>query len=435
MIRLAFRLLAGYRTVKWALVDQAMISGVNFLTGILLARYLGLEEFGRYVLAWMVVMFVNGIQNAAIISPMMSIGPKQPKDEAPAYYGAIIVQQLILCFAVFALVYMGVRSSAVVFPDWRVEGFALPLASVAFALQLQDFLRRYFFTRGRPLAAFANDAIRYLGQIAVLIWLFLSIGDSMDSATVLWVVAVMAAIAVVCGALIVGRLEMNAETLIATTIRHWHYSKWLMVSILVQWVSGSLFTIFPGAILGATAVGAMRAAQNLMAVTHIFTLGMENIVPVRAAEHFHTGGKKALWGYLKRATLFGGITTAVVGAVAAIAPNYWLSLVFGDQYAGYGFLLRWWAIIYLMNYLALPLHSGLRAIEDTRSIFRTYLWTALFSLIAAYPMVEYFGLNGAMSAMFVLVIIMQCLLIAAALRNKIIFIGYQNRDKKPRDDG
>ncbi len=84
IIQLAARLLARYSHVNWALADQTMVSGVNFLTGILLARYLGVEEFGRFTLAWMAVLFVNGIQHAAINSPMMSIGPKQPEAEAPA---------------------------------------------------------------------------------------------------------------------------------------------------------------------------------------------------------------------------------------------------------------------------------------------------------------------------------------------------------------
>ena len=34
------------QTINWALADQAMLSGINFLTGILLARYLGITEFG-----------------------------------------------------------------------------------------------------------------------------------------------------------------------------------------------------------------------------------------------------------------------------------------------------------------------------------------------------------------------------------------------------
>ena len=37
MMQRAARLLARYSYINWALADQAMVSGVNFLTGILLA--------------------------------------------------------------------------------------------------------------------------------------------------------------------------------------------------------------------------------------------------------------------------------------------------------------------------------------------------------------------------------------------------------------
>ena len=85
-----------------------MVSGVNFLTGILLARYLGIEEFGRFTLAWMAVLFVNSIQHAMIVSPMMSIGPKQPEAETPAYFGAVVAQQVCFSGVMFFLLFAGV---------------------------------------------------------------------------------------------------------------------------------------------------------------------------------------------------------------------------------------------------------------------------------------------------------------------------------------
>ena len=53
MIARATRQLGRYRHINWALADQGVVSGINFLTGIMLARFLGLEEFGRFTLAWM----------------------------------------------------------------------------------------------------------------------------------------------------------------------------------------------------------------------------------------------------------------------------------------------------------------------------------------------------------------------------------------------
>ncbi len=63
--------------ISWAILDQGMVSAVNFLTGILLARHLGVEEFGRFTLVWMLVLFMSSFQLALIVSPMLSIGPKR----------------------------------------------------------------------------------------------------------------------------------------------------------------------------------------------------------------------------------------------------------------------------------------------------------------------------------------------------------------------
>ena len=126
-----------------------MVSGVNFTTGILLARYLVLEEFGRFTPAWLAMLFVNAIQHPGIISPLMSIGPKQTAQDEPAYYGAIAAQQLIFGAVVFTLVLGGVAAAAAMFSDCGgIGGLALPLTCAAFAIQAQDFLRRHFFALG-----------------------------------------------------------------------------------------------------------------------------------------------------------------------------------------------------------------------------------------------------------------------------------------------
>src|ERR1700677_2281945 len=79
------------RRAKWALADQVIVSGSNFLSNILLARILGIEEFGRYVLAWTIVLFVQGLQCSTVSSAMLSIGPKLDAEEARSYFGAIFV--------------------------------------------------------------------------------------------------------------------------------------------------------------------------------------------------------------------------------------------------------------------------------------------------------------------------------------------------------
>ena len=61
----------------WPVADQAVVSGTNFLTNVMLIRFMGLREFGVFALAWMSILFVNSLQNALIVAPMMSISAQQ----------------------------------------------------------------------------------------------------------------------------------------------------------------------------------------------------------------------------------------------------------------------------------------------------------------------------------------------------------------------
>ena len=130
-----------------ALADQAMVSGVNFLVGILLARLLGVAGYGRFVLAFSVVFFLNSIQMALILAPMMVLGAKKNQDEQPAYFGSVLMQQI--CFAVFSfLLILGGGSVLVqLVPKWHVGNLLIPLAAVAVGFQTQEFFRRYCFTQ------------------------------------------------------------------------------------------------------------------------------------------------------------------------------------------------------------------------------------------------------------------------------------------------
>jgi len=122
----------------WALTDQSVVSATNFLTNVMLARFMGLREFGIFVLAWMSVLFVNSLQTALIVAPMMSIGPKQEVKDRPSYFGAVVFQEFVLVTLCFVLVFVAVKTSSRIFPHADLRHLALPLAVSAFAYQMQS---------------------------------------------------------------------------------------------------------------------------------------------------------------------------------------------------------------------------------------------------------------------------------------------------------
>src|SRR5271154_5499504 len=92
----------------FALTDQAIVSGSNFLTTMILARGLSLAEFGKYSLLWMVILFGANIQMASIIAPMMSIGPIQKRISESSYLGSIFSFQIAFVAAFTLLLAAGV---------------------------------------------------------------------------------------------------------------------------------------------------------------------------------------------------------------------------------------------------------------------------------------------------------------------------------------
>lgn len=404
------------RGVRWALLDQGLVSGVNFLTGVLLARLLGVEGYGVFSLAWMAVLFLNGIQTALIISPMMSIGAKE-EGGAPEYFAAVLLQQAVLAGISFVLVLLGARLSIAWFPEWRIASLGLPLALCSAGFQLQDFVRRYFFTVERMVAAFANDVVSYMGQLLGLVVLA-SVG-LLDAAGALWVIAGTSLLAALVGLAGFGRLCLRLATTREVARRHWRFSRWLVASALMQWTSWNFFVVAGATQLGPLAAGAMRATQNIIGVTHILFQGLANVVPVQAAKALHQGGAHRLRRYLVRVAAWGGGATAGLCLIAGVGAEFWLQLFYGTEYLDYAFVLRWWAASYLLIFFGVPLTSGLRALENTRPMFVAYCVITVFSLALAVPAVKLLGLHGAMAGMLVSQLLLQGIL-ASSLRRRLL---------------
>lgn len=395
MIQLIFSFIWKHNHINWAIADQIIVSGVNFLTGILVARFLGIEEFGRFTLIWMIVLFVNSIQMAMIISPMMSIAPKQAEKDLSYYFGAIASQQFIFSIIFLTIIIVGMKLSIYFYPEWHIDELVVPVSMAAFFFQLQDFIRRVFFVQGRQVAAFLNDALSYLGQLLLII--YFSFQNDFNIEIVLWVISITSALAVIVGILLFGRVSWSYETFVAAARRHWKSARWLTGSALLQWLSGNLFILAAASILGATAVGALKAAQNIMAIVHVFFQALENIVPIHAGRYLHEEGKAAMLRYLVKVSLWGGVATLMISLFVSVLPELLLTVIFGKDYQGYGYVLQLYAVIYLIAFFALPLRIGLRAMEKTSPLFFAYILMAIFSLISAKPIVQEFGLYGVLA--------------------------------------
>ncbi|PWC62804.1 hypothetical protein TSH7_09050 [Azospirillum sp. TSH7] len=381
--------------LSWALVDQAVASGANFLTIVILARQLGVEGFGLFMLAWLVLLFFRSLQGGLIIAPMMSIGPKQEPQRRDAYYGVVLACQLVLVVGGSAFILCGAWVIALMAPGAIPTQIAVPLAAACAGDQLQEFARRLFFSQDRPRLAVLVDVTTY-GSRTLLLLLF---GGGTELA--LWFVFLSALPGMGVTLYGLAGLRLTAAAMREFLPRQWRFARWTVGAALLEWGSGHLIVMVAGGVLGTAAVGAIRATTNIFAPVQVLIQALNNVVPVRAAALLAEGGERPLVRYLTRVTALSGAVCLAILAVGTGFPAHILLLLYGPGYEQYAHLVYWWVAIYAAGFLQFPLSAALSAIELTRPFFLSILCEAAFGIVSAWVLPHWFGLDGTMFGILV----------------------------------
>ncbi|MEM7037807.1 MAG: MATE family efflux transporter [Bacteroidota bacterium] len=372
-----FRASGGY------FVDQAMVSGGNFALTLVLARQLGVEGFGLFSLGWMGVLFVNSLQQAFVLTPMLSLHATADK----GYLNALARIQALLAFAPVVLVLPALPF----FPEADHRLLLLAVAVASFGHQLYDFSRKALLVRSALRPVQLLDAAVLLSQLALV--------GGLHFAGILTPITVLFGLGMaftLCAALPFFQLLQTcpATDMKALVGRHWNYGRWLGATALLQWFSGNFFILTGGALLGTAAMGAIRMAQTLTGLLNVLLLAFENFVPVRAANVMAADGFPAMRRYLGQMSWKGAALFLPVLALTALFAQPIVSLAFGAEYLPFAYVLRGFCLLYALVFVGTMLRYFYRTTGDTREIFFAYVISTVVSLFLATPVVSSMGLIG-----------------------------------------
>ena len=288
-----------YTRVGWAIADQMLVSGASFGTTMLIARFLGKAEFGRFVLAWLAVWIIQNIQIALITTPITTFAMREPVERQPAYFGAVWVQQAVFAAVTTMLAYGLAVSSTKVVPDWRLGDIALPLSLVVLFGQIADIQRRYFYIHERTHISFVLDFARHGTQIAGLIAMFLLLPSKASLGLALGIIAAANMLGCITGWLLMRPARFEWETIKQVARRHWQFSRWLLGSTLTYCAREGFVNMSVGSLLGLTEVGILRAVQQLVMTINIPLYVMHNTVPAPASVAYGARGFPGLMSFMQ----------------------------------------------------------------------------------------------------------------------------------------
>jgi len=107
-----------------------------------------------------------------------------------------------------------------------------------------------------------------------------------------------------------------------------------------------------GIVLGAAVTGSVKVALSITGILNILLLALDNFAPAQAARAWHEGGRVALYRYVARLARLTALLIAGIVALLMVDPGYLVGLLFGPQYEGSAYLVRWFcapAVVYGMN--------------------------------------------------------------------------------------
>lgn len=374
-------------------LGQAVVSGGNFITTVLMARSLSIIEFGTFSSIWLIILFSSSIVMALCVFPMMSNYHQLEINNRMRFIvgtlGTLIyagVIWLLCCMVAYLiLLTLDIKNATLL---------VLSTAICVIGINIQDFARRALITLDRPELALLSDVITYSLRVLGITVLWYSSNLNVVYALLICALTALAGASVLFLSVSINR-NWNKDRLYSWDINRGS-AKWLLPSGLMQWTSVNLFISAAAFLISPAAVGVIRLCQSLLAVLNVVVQSAESIVSLNASKIYKTALSKGLVNYLVKVSALGSIPFIFLSIICLFFGAEIITLVYGEQYAEISAsALTIYSIAYIFVFLIVPIRAGLRTIAQTRTWFNAYLASTLFSVSVVYYFESSYGVYGA----------------------------------------
>ena len=363
-----------------ALLDQILIGSANFATGIVLVRGLGLHEFGKYAIAFALLLYANASQMSFVTSPMLTIAPlmegKEKRQFVDGMFGIQIVASLLL-LVIFALAGAISRFFTTFYSVPCIISFAFCVGT----FQLQDWIRRYYYLYNKGKLAVASDFISYFVQLVLLflLWRF----STLSLFRTFLVMAITSLAGFAMGP-ITESFRPGMKNLQMAWARGRGLSRDLLITSQVRWFGVQGVLLIGTGIVGVAAAGGIRATLSLAGPVNLVLAALENVIPIRVSEELRKSGTAGAFAFIKRVILLITTLFALLVLPVAIFGRPLLRFFYGPAMAAFYVPMVLQLVSVLVQAVAIQSFYFFRGLHDTRALFRANVLSAFASLATVY---------------------------------------------------
>lgn len=383
-----------------AVLDYGLISGSNFLLGILLARWLSQEQFGAYALAFSIFILVGFLYQGLLLEPLSVFSGTLFHDNIRGYLKTTVWIHWALCLVMCSLL-GGAAVIARVF--WHSSVLGGGFAGLAIAtpfILIHGLGRRGFYLKLSPgPAAFA--AVFYFAAVTGGVFLLNHFGW-LSSFTAF---VTMGTAALVSSVIMLFQLHARLEPetsrpdLRRTWGKHWEYGRWALATSVVGWIPYYFYIPVVSTFSGIGAAAELRAVMNLAAPV-LQTFAALSMLFLPYASRLQTEGS------VKEVS---ALTRRLIALFVAGAGVYWAILIpvrgtvfhllYAGKYMETAYLIPLFAVETIVWSAAVGPAILLRAMESPRSLFIANGAASAVAILFGIPATKFFGLPGVITSM------------------------------------
>jgi|HubBroStandDraft_6_1064221.scaffolds.fasta_scaffold14041_3 O-antigen/teichoic acid export membrane protein len=380
----------------FAVLDQGLISGSNFLVSILLARWLVPDQYGAYAVAFGIFVLLSVVYQALVLEPMAVFGGSCYRDGLRGYVLSLLWIHLTISLVMIA----AIGSAALIakeFSHSAVLAGALAGIMIASPCVLIFWLVRRAFYLGLAASKAALGAFVY--SSLSMGGLYLLYHRGLLSPFTAFALMGLAAL----GTALYNFIRLwgqLADSTPAPRVReswskHWTYGRWALASSIANWIPAYVYYPLLSTFAGMAASGQLKAVMNFMLPIEQVKAALALLFLPYAARIQAQRGSSSV----------GKLSTRLTFVSVGIAGAYWATiLIFRHPLFHFLYSGRYSEVAHLLPAVAFGSiiwsacfgpATALRAMESPASVFAAYALATFLSLLIGVPAAWAFGVTGA----------------------------------------
>jgi O-antigen/teichoic acid export membrane protein len=386
-----------------ALADQAVVSALNFLTGVIIGRTCAKEQFGLYMLGFSMVFFVINLQQSLILSAYTVYSQRLKTNAHTTYAGSTLIHQLVfstvtmvVLIVIGTLLYFGIGPQELRPVVWSL------LCVISFIL-FREYIRRICFANLKMLTVLLLDSLITVTQLSLLL-IFANVGI-LNASKAFW------ATGIACGVISVGWLICYSREftprrafIMRDLKKNLAFGKWIFGAKIAYFLGNQIYPWVLAACYGTAATGVFAASWGVASLANPIVLGLTNSLGPVTARAYVKGINEVRSVVIKNTILLAA-TLSLFCLSIILYGDHIIVLIYGNKYSGSASVLLVLALGFLASAIGVAPASGLAAIDRPDANFKANLIALGVTLTIGILLVRAFGTIGAALALLAINVI------------------------------